>query len=134
MLVDIIQVSILQLAATFIRAYREILTWGSNPIFAHGKMCVFPFFSHGGKWEKSIWKEREMNTFPSLSIYFFPIFPYGEKWENTHFSMGKNGIGPSPLTYTHDLLNTFTDMTYISVDVTTARIVHNRYANDISSI
>ena len=35
--------------------------------------CVF---SHG---EKSIWKEREMNTFPSLSIYFFPIFPHGEK-------------------------------------------------------
>ena len=24
--------------------------------------------------EKSIWKEREMNTFPSLSIYFFSHF------------------------------------------------------------
>ena len=37
-----------------------------------------------------------MNTFHSLSIYFFPIFPHGEKWENTHFSMGKNGVGPPP--------------------------------------
>ena len=37
-----------------------------------------------------------MNTFPSLSIHFFPIFPHGEKWENTHFSMGKNGVGPPP--------------------------------------
>ena len=26
----------------------------------------------------------------------FPIFPQGEKWENTHFSMGKNGVGPPP--------------------------------------
>ena len=60
---------------------------GSNPIFAHGKMCVFPFFPMGKNGEKSIWKEREMNT-------FFPIFPHGEKWENTHFSMGKNGVGP----------------------------------------
>ena len=40
---------------------------GSNPIFAHGKMCVFPFFPMGKNGEKSIWKEREMNTFPSLT-------------------------------------------------------------------
>ena len=53
-----------------------------------------------------------MNTFPFLSIYFFShfspwgkmgkkvygkcIFPHGEKWENTHFSIGKNGVGPPP--------------------------------------
>ena len=27
----------------------------------------------------------------------FPIFPLGKKWENTHFSMGKNGVGPPPM-------------------------------------
>ena len=69
--------------------------WGEfNPIFAHGKMCVFPFFPMGKSGEKSIWKEREMNTFPFLSIYFFPHFSHGEKWEKTHFSMGKNGVDP----------------------------------------
>ena len=38
-----------------------------------------PIFSHGENGEKSIWKEREMNTFPFLSIYFFfPFFPWGK--------------------------------------------------------
>ena len=69
---------------------------GSNPIFAHGKMYVFPFFPMGKNGKKSIWKEREKYSFPSLSIYFFPIFPHGKKWENTHFSIGKNGVGPPP--------------------------------------
>ena len=64
----------------------------SNPCFVL-QLCVFPFFPMGKNGEKSIWKEREMNTFPFLSIYFFP---HGEKWENTHFSMGKNGVGPPP--------------------------------------
>ena len=59
----------------------------SNPIFAHGKMCVFPFFPMGKNGEKSIWKEREMNTFPFLCIYFIlsiyfiqHTFFHGQKW------------------------------------------------------
>ena len=62
---------------------------GSNPIFAHGKMCVFPFFPMGKNGKKSI-------HFPLFPYTFFPFFPW-EKWENTHFSMGKNGFGPPPL-------------------------------------
>ena len=81
---------------------------GSNPILAHGKMCVFPFFPMGKNGKKSIWKEREKNSFPSLSIYFFPHFSpwgkwgkkvYGKKGKSIHFHilfspffpMGKNG-------------------------------------------
>ena len=47
--------------------------------------------------EKSIRKEREINTFQSLSIYFFfPFFPMG-KWEKTHFSHGQKwGWTPLP--------------------------------------
>ena len=56
---------------------------GSNPIFAHGKMCVFPFFSHGEKWGKQ-YMEREGNEYFSLSFHI--LF--------SHFSMGKNGVGP----------------------------------------
>ena len=56
-------------------------------------MC-FPIFSHEEKWGKK-YMEREGNEYFSLSFHiFFPIFPHGEKWENTHFSMGKNGVGP----------------------------------------
>ena len=64
---------------------------------------LIPFYWGGGiqphfcPWKngkKSIWKETEKYSFPSLSMYFFPIFPHGKKWENTHFSMGKNGVGP----------------------------------------
>ena len=45
---------------------------GSNPIFAHGKMCVFP-------WGKK-YMEREGNEYFSLSfhILFFPFFPMGK--------------------------------------------------------
>ena len=97
---------------------------GANPIFAHGKMCVFPFFPmgkkvygkrgkwllfplfpytffpifpHGEEWGKK-YMEREGNEYFSLSfhILFSPFFPMGEKWENTYFSMGKNGVGPPP--------------------------------------
>ena len=64
---------------------------GVQPHFCPWKNVCFPIFSHG---EKSIWKEREMNTFPFLSIYFFSHL--GKKWENTHFSMGKNGVRPPP--------------------------------------
>ena len=55
--------------------------WGGvQPHFCPWKNVCFPIFSHGEKWEKSIWKEREMNTFASLSIHFFSIFPHWEKW------------------------------------------------------
>ena len=70
--------------------YRE---GGPTPFLPMENVC-FPIFSHGEKWEKSIWKEREKYSFPSLSIYFFPIFPHEKKWENKHFSMGKNRVGP----------------------------------------
>ena len=66
---------------------------GVQPHFCPWKNVCFPIFPHREKWEKSIWKEREKYSFPSLFIYFFP---HGKKWENTHFSMGKNGVGPPP--------------------------------------
>ena len=71
----------LSLTVNQIKQHRSTYNMGGGPT---------PFLP----MEKSIWKEREMNTFPFLSIYFFPVFPHGEKWENTHFSMGKNGVGP----------------------------------------
>ena len=58
-------------------------------------MC-FPIFPHGENGKKSIWKERESTHFPLFPYTFFPIFPHGKKWENTHFSKGKNGVGPPP--------------------------------------
>ena len=53
---------------------------GVQPHFCPWKNVCFPIFPMGKNGEKSIWKEREMNTFPSLSIYFFPIFPMGKKY------------------------------------------------------
>ena len=68
---------------------------GPTPFFPMGKLCLFPFFPMGKNGEKSIWKEREMNTFPSFSIYFFPIFPHGEKWgKDTFFPWAKMGLDP----------------------------------------
>ena len=55
---------------------------GVQPHFCPWKNMFFPIFPLGEKY-----------SFPSLSIYFFP---HGKKWENTHFSMGKNGVGPPP--------------------------------------
>ena len=82
---------------------------GVQPHFCPWKNVCFPIFSHG---EKSIWKEREMNTFPFPSIYFFPIFPWakmgldpptffpifprGKKWENTFFHGQKWSWTPPP--------------------------------------
>ena len=57
-------------------------------------MC-FPIFSHG---DKSIWKEREMNTFPFLSIYFFPFFPIGKNGKTHIFPWAKMGLD-SPIIY-----------------------------------
>ena len=43
-------------------------------------------------------KKGKSIHFPLFPYTFFPIFPHGKKWENTHFSMGKNGVGPPPIT------------------------------------
>ena len=57
---------------------------GVQPHFCPWKNVCFPIFPHWEKWEKSIWKEREKYSFPSLSIYFFPngkhTFFHGQKW------------------------------------------------------
>ena len=77
-----------------------ILGGGVQPHFCPWEKCVFSHFPHGKKWEKSIWKEREMNTFPSLSIYYFPIFSHGQKWgkmgKDTFFAWAKMGLDPPP--------------------------------------
>ena len=76
---------------------------GSNPIFAFLPMekCVFSHFSPWGKMgKKSIWKEREKYSFPSLSIYFFPHFSPREKNGKTHiFPWAKMGLDPPPPQY-----------------------------------
>ena len=75
-------------------SFSPLSIWGGGevqPHFSLEKNVSFPMYL------ESKWKERETNTFPSLSIYFFPIFPW-EKWEKTHFSHGKNwGWTPHPL-------------------------------------
>ena len=71
-----------------------VICEGVQPHFCPWKNVCFPIFPHGEKWEKSIWKEREKYSFPSLSIYFFPHLSPWEKWENTHFFMGKMGLDP----------------------------------------
>ena len=59
-------------------------------------MCVFPFFPMEKNGEKSIWKEREMDTFPFLSIYFFFHFsPWGKMGKHTFFHEQKWGWTPS---------------------------------------
>ena len=67
---------------------------GSNPIFAHGKMC-FPIFSHGEKWGKK-YMEREGNEYFSLSfhILFFPFSPWGKMGKHTFFHGQKWGWTP----------------------------------------
>ena len=74
---------------------------GVQPHFCPWKNVSFPISSHGEKWGKK-YMEREGNEYFSLSfhILFFPFFfSHGEKWENTHFSMGKNGVGPPNIVY-----------------------------------
>ena len=83
---------------------RRIGGGGPTPFLPMEK-CVFPFFPMGKNGEKK-YMERKGKVFISLSfhILFFPIFPHGKKWENTHFSMGKNGVGPPPeLSHAFDL-------------------------------
>ena len=62
---------------------------GPTPFLPMEK-CVFSHFFPWGKMEK---KGKRIH-FPLFPYTFFPIFPHGKKWENTHFSMGKNGVGP----------------------------------------
>ena len=62
---------------------------GPTPFLPMGKMCLFPFFP----WGKSIWKEREMNTFPSLSI-FSHFSPWGKMGKDTFFPWAKMGLDP----------------------------------------
>ena len=70
------------------------LVGGVQPHFCPWKNVCFPIFSPWGK--KNM--ERERNECFSLSFHIlFFHFPHGEKWENTHFSMGKNGVGPPPV-------------------------------------
>ena len=67
---------------------------GVQPHFCPWKNVCFPIFHHGEKWEKK-YMEREGKVFISLSFHIlFSHFSPWEKWENTHFSMGKSGVGP----------------------------------------
>ena len=79
--------------------FNKLLGGGSNPIFSHGKMCVFPFFPMGKKY-----MEREGNEYFSLSfhilfshfsIYFFS--PWGKMGKHTFFHGQKWGWTPSPI-------------------------------------
>ena len=61
------------------------------PLFPY---TFFPF-SPWGKMGKEVYgKKGKSIHFPLFPYTFFPIFPHEKKWENTHFSMGKNGVGP----------------------------------------
>ena len=70
------------------------------PFLPMGKMCLFPFspfFLMGKNGKKSILKEREMNTFPSLSIYCFsPFSPWGKMEKYTFFPWAEMGLDPPP--------------------------------------
>ena len=70
---------------------------GSNPIYAHRKMCVFPFFPMGKNEEKK-YMEREGNEYFSLSfhILFFPFFPMGKNGKTHIFPCAKMGLDPPP--------------------------------------
>ena len=64
------------------------------------KNVCFPIFPMGRNGEKSIWKEREMNTFPFLSIYFFSHFsPWGKMGKHAFFHGQKWGWTPPPKNY-----------------------------------
>ena len=64
-----------------------------QPHFCPWKNLCFSIFPHGEKWEKK-YMERKGKVFISLSFHI--LFSPWKKWENTHFSMGKNGVGPPP--------------------------------------
>ena len=81
--------------------------WGGGvqPHFCPWKNVCFPIFPHGEKWEKSIWKEREKYSFPSLSLYFFPhLSPWEKMGKHTFFHGQKWGWTPRS-GYTLEVLN-----------------------------
>ena len=76
--------------ASFSFTCNVLYVGGVQPHFCPWKNVCFPIFSHG---EKSIWKEREMNTFPFLSIYF-SFFPMGKNGKTHIFPWAKMGLDP----------------------------------------
>ena len=79
-----------EITTNFLKMY-IFMGGGPTPFLPMGKLCLFPIFPMGKNGEKSIWKEREMNTFPSFSIYFF-----GEMGKDTFFPWAKMGLDPPP--------------------------------------
>ena len=69
---------------------------GFNPIFAHGKMCVFPFFPMGKNGKKSIWKEGKVFISLSFHILFSPFFPMGKNRKTHIFPWAKMRLDPPP--------------------------------------
>ena len=79
---------------------------GSNPIFAHGKMCVFPFFPWGKMGKKVYGKKGKSIHFSLFPYTFFPIFPPWEKMGKHTFSHGQKwGWTPYQAMYTVILLS-----------------------------
>ena len=70
--------------------------WGGPTPFLPMEKCVFSHFPHGEKWGKKVYGKKGKSIHFPLFPYTFPHFSHGKKWENTHFSMGKNGVGPPP--------------------------------------
>ena len=56
---------------------------------------VQPHFCPWKNGKKSIWKEREKYSFPSLST-FFPFFPLGKNGKAHIFPWAKMGLDPPP--------------------------------------
>ena len=69
---------------------------GGETPFLPMEKCVFShFFLMGKNGEKSIWKEREMNTFPFRSIYIFSHFsPMGKNGKTHNFPRAIMGLDP----------------------------------------
>ena len=53
--------------------YIHVSIGGSNPIFAHGKMCVFPFFPIGKNGKKVYGKKGKNIHFPLFPYTFLPM-------------------------------------------------------------
>ena len=76
--------------------------WGGvQPHFCPWKNVCFPFSPWGKMGKKVYGKKGKSIHFPLFPYTFFPIFPHGKKWENTHFSIGKNGVGPPNMYNVH---------------------------------
>ena len=78
---------------------KSVKNWGggaSNPIFAHGKMCVFPFSPWGKMGKKVYGKKGKSIHFPLFPYTFFPIFPHGKNGKTRIFPWAKMGLDPPP--------------------------------------